>query len=66
MQVEIRKLNIDDYDELAETNMKPIEYGVSWSKRNIQKADFNFCGRANLYFGRWKAGCNGVIYHRSV
>lgn len=39
MQVEIRKLNIDDYDELAEAMQKAypdIDDNV-WSKRNIQK-----------------------------
>ncbi|WP_312083068.1 carbon-nitrogen hydrolase family protein [Epilithonimonas hominis] len=39
MQVEIRKLNIDDYDELAEAMRKAypeIDDNV-WSKRNIQK-----------------------------
>ncbi|UQB70063.1 carbon-nitrogen hydrolase family protein [Epilithonimonas zeae] len=39
MQVEIRKLNIDDYDDLAEAMQKAypdIDDNV-WSKRNIQK-----------------------------
>lgn len=39
MQVEIRKLTVDDYDELAEAMQKayPIIDDNVWSKRNIQK-----------------------------
>jgi len=39
MQVEIRKLTIDDYDELAEAMLKayPVIDDNVWSKRNIQK-----------------------------
>ena len=39
MQVEIRKLSIDDYDELAEAMQKayPEIDDNAWSKRNIQK-----------------------------
>ncbi|MNK44928.1 N-carbamoyl-D-amino acid hydrolase [compost metagenome] len=39
MQVEIRKLTVDDYDELAEAMQKayPVIDDNVWSKRNIQK-----------------------------